>query len=124
MSLRAKRDLRGQPTRRHSYSFAIGNNMKRMLIWLTVMVSTGPVLLAQERVPAEIENPAITQIGKLPPRGNAWPHPDTESAKSARYGESPWVKSLNGRWKFHWSPRPEAAAAEVLRTAFRNARLG
>ena len=81
--------------------------MKRIFIWLTVMVLTGPAIVAQERVPEEIQNPAITQIGKLPPRGNAWSHPDAESAKNSRYGESPWVKSLNGRWKFHWSPRPE-----------------
>jgi len=78
-----------------------------MLQWLAVMVLTGPAVVAQDRVPKEIENPAITQIGKLPPRGNAWPHPNMESAKVSRYGDSPWVKSLNGRWKFHFSPRPE-----------------
>jgi beta-galactosidase len=81
--------------------------MKYLLNCLTVMVVISPALVAQERVPKEIENPAVTQIGKLPPRGNAWPHPDAESAKASGYGESPWVRSLNGRWKFHWSSRPE-----------------
>ena len=81
--------------------------MKRVLRWLAMLVFTVPAAWAQERVPAEIEDPAITQIAKLPPRGNAWPHPDTRSAAASRYGESPWVRSLNGPWKFHWSPRPE-----------------
>jgi len=81
--------------------------MKHLLQWLAVMALTSPLVVAQERVPKEIEDPAITQIGKLPPRGSAWSHPDAERAKTSRYGESPWVKSLNGRWRFHWSPRPE-----------------
>lgn len=92
--------------------------MKTMYKWLAVMVLSGPVVMAQQRAAEEIENPAITQIGKLPPRGNAWSHPNAESAKASRYGESPWVKSLNGRWKFHWSPRPEQRPLEFYEQHF------
>jgi beta-galactosidase len=92
--------------------------MKYLLNCLTVMVVISPALVAQERVPKEIENPAVTQIGKLPPRGNAWPHPDAESAKASGYGESPWVRSLNGRWKFHWSSRPEQRPLKFYQQQF------
>ncbi|MEM9079059.1 MAG: glycoside hydrolase family 2 TIM barrel-domain containing protein, partial [Verrucomicrobiota bacterium] len=58
-------------------------------------------------VPPEIEDPTITGISKLPPRSNSWPCPDQASAEEYRYGNSPWIKSLNGMWKFHWAKRPE-----------------
>lgn len=74
---------------------------------LAVVALTASVLTAQEPVPKEIEDPRVTQAGKLPPRGSMWSYPDEQSAEAGRYGESPWVKSLNGRWEFHWSPRPE-----------------
>ncbi|TWU38359.1 glycoside hydrolase family 2 TIM barrel-domain containing protein [Novipirellula artificiosorum] len=81
--------------------------MKRMLPWLVVTFLTVPAAISQQPVPEEIENPAITQLGKLPPRGNSWSYPSLESAEDSIDGESPWVKSLNGDWKFCWSPRPE-----------------
>ncbi len=89
-----------------------------MLSWFALIVLFGPALSAAEVVPREIEDPWITQIGKLPPRGNAWPHPDAASAKASRYGESPWVISLNGRWKFHWCPRPEQRPADFYQDKF------
>lgn len=81
--------------------------MKHLVYWPLALVLTGTVATAQEPVPAEIENAAITEIGKLPARGNAWGPPDVDSALHSAYGQSPWVRSLNGQWKFHWSPRPE-----------------
>ena len=92
--------------------------MKRVLRWMPVMFLAATVLMAQERVPQEIENPAVTQIGKLPPRGSVWSYPDEESAKASRYGESPWVNSLNGRWRFHWSPRPEQRPLDFYKQDF------
>lgn len=69
-------------------------------------------------VPREIEDPAITQIDKLPPRGNAWPHPTAASALASRYASSPWVVSLNGPWRFSWAPRPEQRPADFHRPGF------
>lgn len=56
------------------------------------------------------ENPEVIGINKLPPRASGWPCPDAETALKVDYAramQSPWVRSLNGQWKFHWSPRPE-----------------
>jgi len=52
------------------------------------------------------ENPLILGINKLPPRCPAWPCPDAESGWKSSYDSSPWVKSLDGDWAFHWSPDP------------------
>ncbi len=92
--------------------------MKHTLYALALVIFAAPAILAQQPVPKEIEDPAITQIGKLPPRGNAWSCPDVASALACSYGKSPWVQSLNGRWKFHFSPRPEERPLKFYEQAF------
>lgn len=81
--------------------------MKHFLRWLALTFLSTTVVCAQDGVPMEIEAPAVTQINKLPPRGSAWSHPKADSAIAGRDDHSPWVRSLNGRWKFHFSARPE-----------------
>ena len=61
--------------------------MKHIPIWLAAWVLGASTALAQQPVPGEIENPAVTQANKLPPRGNFWSHPDAESAEVSGYGE-------------------------------------
>lgn len=68
--------------------------------------------------PAEIEDARITQINKLPPRGNHWAHPSAESAKNSSYDEGPWLRSLNGNWKFHWCAEPKGRPAEFYQPDF------
>ena len=53
------------------------------------------------------EHPETVQLGRLPARATLTPYPDVESARAR--GPSPWVKSLNGDWRFTLAPRPEAA---------------
>jgi beta-galactosidase len=94
------------------------NPTKPLLLALAATCIIAFPLQAQEPVPAEIEDASITQIGKLPPRGNHWPYPDETSAAGARYGESPWLRSLNGQWKFHWCARPEERPARFHEDGF------
>ncbi len=92
--------------------------MKSALLSLLVVVFSTLPVLAQEKTPPEIEDARVTQIGKLPPRGSFWAHPDTDSAMRSEYGEAAWVKSLNGTWKFQWSPRPEQRPAKFYETDY------
>ena len=78
--------------------------MLRLILLAGLMA---PGALGGAEVPKEIEDAWITQINKLPPRGNHWGHPDAASAKASSYGEGPWVRSLNGTWKFHWCAMPQ-----------------
>ncbi|BCG60953.1 glycoside hydrolase family 2 TIM barrel-domain containing protein [Paenibacillus sp. URB8-2] len=51
------------------------------------------------------ENPQVTGVNKLPPRATFMPYPDRESAMRGSYYDSPWVRLLNGLWKFYHSPQ-------------------
>ena len=61
------------------------------------------------------QNPQVVSRGKQPPRATLFPYPD---ATAALAGESPWVRSLNGRWRFHWAPNPAAAPPDFYRPDF------
>ena len=69
-------------------------------------------------VPDEIENPRITSINKLPPRTSIWANPDLTTARNSTYDSSPWVKSLNGKWYFHWSPDPQSRPVHFYQPTF------
>ncbi len=51
------------------------------------------------------ENPTVFGIGKEPPCAAALVYQDSASALQ---GTSPSLQSLNGSWKFHWSPNPDS----------------
>lgn len=59
------------------------------------------------QIPAEIEDPWIIGINKLPPRTMVWPAPDIQTARNSSYYNSEWIKSLNGVWQFHWTATPQ-----------------
>ncbi len=90
----------------------------RVLITGVLLLLGSLALQAQAPVPPEIENASITQIGKLPPRGNHWPCPDEASALNASYGKSPWVLSLNGTWKFNWCSQPSERPEKFYETNY------
>jgi len=54
------------------------------------------------------ENPQLVHRNRLPARAYTFPYPDE---KSALAGKSPWVRPLNGTWKFHYAPTPAEAPA-------------
>ncbi len=62
------------------------------------------------------ENPAIVQINREPVRATYTPYGTVERAR--RMGDSFRRLSLNGRWKFHWAPRPEERPADFFRPDF------
>ena len=94
------------------------NKMKGLRFRLAILISICIRATAQEPVPPEIEDASITQVNKLPPRSNMWSYPSVESAKAGDYGASPWVRSLNGTWKFHWCPRPEQRPKSFYETDY------
>lgn len=56
--------------------------------------------------PADIENPAIFAQGRLAPRATLYPYPSVEDAALGDYLSSPYFMSLNGMWRFRYSPTP------------------
>ncbi|NIP26878.1 MAG: DUF4981 domain-containing protein [Phycisphaerae bacterium] len=52
------------------------------------------------------ENPEVIGINKEPAHCTLVPYPDTRMALKADRTASPFYKSLNGNWKFHWVRKP------------------
>jgi len=59
------------------------------------------------------ENQHVFGINKLPARTQTLPAPDVAAAADAN--ANPWRKSLNGTWKFHWSPDPSHRPVDFYR---------
>ena len=57
-------------------------------------------------------------INKLPPRTDSLPCPSRGVAMKDDREANPWSKSLNGKWKFHWSPDPAHRPADFYQTAY------
>jgi beta-galactosidase len=77
--------------------------MKLLLTLLFTMLFTTNVLIGQE-VP-DWENPEIFAVNQEKTRVTAIPYADEQTAIQDNYANSPYFKSINGNWKFHWVPR-------------------
>ena len=64
------------------------------------------------------ENPAVFQINREPARATFLPFADKQSAIADLYENSPWYSSLNGQWKFQWSPTPDQRPKDFYKTDF------
>ena len=83
---------------------------------MTVWPSTGA---------APWREPEVTGIGRLPMRTPTWSHTDVDAARAgadAVLPDSPWVRSLDGQWRFLGVDRPEAAPRGWEGASFRDAR--
>jgi beta-galactosidase len=61
---------------------------------------------AQGVVTHDWENPRVSSINTEPPHVTLMPFPSRDAATRLRSDQSPFYQSLDGRWKFQWSPRP------------------
>jgi beta-galactosidase/beta-glucuronidase len=50
------------------------------------------------------EHPETIGVNRLPGRATFIPYPDEATALTDASERSPWFRSLNGRWSFHYSP--------------------
>jgi beta-galactosidase len=64
------------------------------------------------------ENPKIFAINKEAPHATLIPYPDKSTALLCVRPFSSWQRSLNGDWKFHWSPDPQSRPVDFYKPAF------
>jgi beta-galactosidase len=64
-------------------------------------------------------HPETVSLGRLPMRATLVPYPDPEQA--LRRGPSPWMRSLNGVWRFSLAASPEHAPADFAQAGFDDA---
>ena len=67
------------------------------------------------------ENPAVNAVNRLPAHARVVPYPDEALAASRDLARSPWYLSLNGPWKFAWSPSPGARPLAFFEPAWDDA---
>jgi len=94
--------------------------MKTQLNLICTLLFTSQLLLNSPAF-AQVndwENPAVFQINRLPARAAFLPYADESSALADEYVRSPWFSSLNGNWKFQWSPTPEQRPKDFFKTNF------
>ena len=66
----------------------------------------------------EWEDPRVFAVGKEPPHATLTPYPGEAAALRAGPRPSAFVRSLDGAWKFRWSPTPAARPAGFHRPEF------
>ncbi|HEX2851718.1 MAG TPA: glycoside hydrolase family 2 TIM barrel-domain containing protein [Opitutaceae bacterium] len=64
------------------------------------------------------ENEQVFQINRERARATFVPFADAAQALKGERTDSPWFRSLNGDWRFHWVPRPEVRPVDFFRTDF------
>lgn len=64
------------------------------------------------------ENPEIFAVGRLAPRATSFPFDSPEKSLIGDRNQSPFVLSLDGTWKFHYSPVPEKRPLEFFAEGF------
>ena len=78
------------------------------IVLLSLFAICGTTVLGQENSSRnDWENPEVFQINREPARAAFLSYADEASAIIDNYTSSPWYFSLNGKWKFSWSPTPD-----------------
>ena len=64
------------------------------------------------------ENETMIGRNKQPGRATFIPYASEKQALADAAADSPWFKSLNGNWKFHWVPKPDDRPIDFYRPDF------
>ena len=92
--------------------------MKNLLLLLTFILISS-LLSAQVKFSESFwEDPKINGLNRLAMRSTSVSHPDVVSALTIQSTKSSRYKSLNGKWKFSFSPVPEQAPASFFKPDF------
>jgi beta-galactosidase len=68
--------------------------------------------------PRDWENPQVTGINKEAPRATRSWFADAKAALAGEPAASPYYRSLNGQWKFHWVAKPADRPQEFFKPDF------
>jgi beta-galactosidase len=91
--------------------------MKRYLL-SSLFIFISPFLFAQTFTFTEWENEKIVDINKEPPHATFMAYPNEALAIKNDFSQSPWYKSLNGVWKFHYTDQPEGRPVDFYKSTY------
>lgn len=90
--------------------------MQRPMIFSLCIASL--LLSAPAWAEPDWENERVFRINKEQPRATGFAAPTVAEALSRDAASNPWVQTLNGAWKFHWSPDPDSRPADFFQEEF------
>lgn len=64
------------------------------------------------------ENPKLIARGKLPPRATTWPYGSLAEALDGGRDASPFVRLLNGYWRYRWTGSPNDRPRDFYKLEF------
>ncbi|MBC7349095.1 MAG: DUF4981 domain-containing protein [Candidatus Aminicenantes bacterium] len=106
--------------------------LKKRIRFLRIIIISPLLILAlssgrlvspgQEPAVNDWENPRVFAINKEAPHATFISFPNLKQALSQDPGQSSWYKSLNGRWKFHWVPKPADRPLDFWRPGYDDSR--
>ena len=92
---------------------------QNMLTLLVGFMFLNPhLVLAAESQANDWEDPNVIGRNKEAAHATLMPFPDAGGALAGDRTASPWFQSLNGPWKFHWSPNPAERPTDFYRPDF------
>ena len=98
--------------------------VKGRFIMALVLVTGLPAIASAQDAPRpaaghpDLENPAVFERNKEPPRATFTPFADRESALAGDPMASPYVRSLDGTWRFHWVRDPANRPADFFQPGY------
>ena len=75
-----------------------------IILMFGLLVCRTAVLSAQD----EWNDLGVWSVGKVPPHAGVIPYADEQGVATLAYQQSPYYRSLNGKWKFHLAENPYA----------------
>ncbi len=96
-----------------------------LLFSFVVAALAGGAPGAQEtQAPPDWENPAVWAINREAPHATLFPYETRELALARDRAGSAYFELLNGRWRFHWAPKPDDRPVDFYRASFDDSAWG
>ncbi|HEY9175553.1 MAG TPA: glycoside hydrolase family 2 TIM barrel-domain containing protein [Verrucomicrobiae bacterium] len=103
----------------------VGVGTTEILATLTLFfASLTPLVTADAAAPKDWQNPRLTGVNNLPPHATMIICPDAQTAMkigvaaNAERSKSPWYRSLNGKWKYHYGRNHTVRVPEFWKPDF------
>ena len=87
-----------------------------LLLFILVMTFMNDV--KEDKVDKYWEDPSVFQVNRLPARAHFYPFESKALARDNDRSKSNYFQSLNGKWKFHFSPNPKVRPKGFFQTDF------
>lgn len=90
--------------------------MRYLLTLIALTLSLGGIVHA-DSLP-EWQSQYAIGLHKIEPHAYVWPYAGEKAVMKREHENSPWYRSLNGRWKFHWVKNPDNRPREFYEPGF------